>query len=344
MPVFKPAYLIHGDDHGRIAERRARLREMAESESGAAGVELLEGDAATPENAAAALAAMTFALGRRFVIVDGVERWKEDEVKRHLVPVLKDPPPETTAAFFAREEGRAKVPPILAKVVEKAGGDVAAEKVRRGRELPRWLRGEAAKLGVQLDDTGARALVAQVGERQQRLLRELEKLAIDYGPGATLTAEEVEAAAAHSSERQVWGLVDALVGRDAAAATRAYLQLRAQGEALDRLAPLAVRRLREVLAIAVRLQAGETPAQVKGVLRMSPYAADRRIAEARDSDVDTLRRAVEELADLEATRRSSPRLDDDTLGVAAIARVTRSVAAGRRLPLPGAAPDHRGGR
>ena len=29
VPSFKPAYLIHGDDHGRIAERRARLRAMA---------------------------------------------------------------------------------------------------------------------------------------------------------------------------------------------------------------------------------------------------------------------------------------------------------------------------
>ena len=27
MPTWKPAYLIHGDDHGRIAERRASLRE-----------------------------------------------------------------------------------------------------------------------------------------------------------------------------------------------------------------------------------------------------------------------------------------------------------------------------
>ena len=37
VPAFKPAYLIHGDDHGRIAERRARLRAMAEAESGAGG-------------------------------------------------------------------------------------------------------------------------------------------------------------------------------------------------------------------------------------------------------------------------------------------------------------------
>ena len=48
MAAFKPAYLIHGDDHGRIAERRARLRALAEAESGAQGIELLEGEAATP--------------------------------------------------------------------------------------------------------------------------------------------------------------------------------------------------------------------------------------------------------------------------------------------------------
>ena len=37
VPAFKAAYLIHGDDHGRIAERRARLRAMAEAETGIGG-------------------------------------------------------------------------------------------------------------------------------------------------------------------------------------------------------------------------------------------------------------------------------------------------------------------
>ena len=49
MAALKPAYLIHGDDHGRIGERRAALRELAERESGSSGVECFEGDAATPE-------------------------------------------------------------------------------------------------------------------------------------------------------------------------------------------------------------------------------------------------------------------------------------------------------
>ncbi|MBV8954293.1 MAG: hypothetical protein JO179_09155, partial [Solirubrobacterales bacterium] len=52
MPKLKPAYLIHGDDHGAVGERRARLRALAEAEGGAGGVELLEGEDATPEQAA----------------------------------------------------------------------------------------------------------------------------------------------------------------------------------------------------------------------------------------------------------------------------------------------------
>src|ERR1700759_3006861 len=108
-PSFKPAYLIHGDDHGRIAERRARLRELAESLSGAEGLELLENDAATPDNAAAALDAMTLTLGRRFIIVDGVERWKDKELAA-LLASLGAVPPETTITFFAREESRSKAP------------------------------------------------------------------------------------------------------------------------------------------------------------------------------------------------------------------------------------------
>ena len=322
MAAFKPAYLIHGDDHGRIGERRARLRALAERESGAGGVEVLEGDQATPQATAAALSAMTFALGRRFVIVDGIQGWKDAEVTDHLVPVLKDPPPDTTVAFFAREDGRARVPGALVKAVEKAGGDVAVEAMKKGRELPRWVRGEAERLGVELDEAGARALVAQVGDRQQRLLRELEKLALEHGEGARLGAEEIEGAAAHSSERQVWGLVDSLVARDGAAATRAYLGLRGQGEALQRLLPLAVRRIRDVLAIAERLRAGETAQQVKPMLRMSPYAADRRIAEAGRSDPDALRATIEALADLEVNTRTHPAPAEDTAALRTILRIT----------------------
>ena len=318
VPTFKPVYLIHGDEHGRISERRARLRTIAEAESGTGGVEVFEGDAATPEAVGLALRSMTFAIGRRFIIVDGVERWKDAEVESALVPALADMPPDTTVAFFAREEGRSKASAPLAAAVKKAGGDVVAETAMKPRELPRWVVNEGERLGVRVEGAAAQALVAQVGERQQRLLRELEKLALEHGEGATIGVEEVEGGAAVSAERQIWGLVDAMVGGDRAAATRAFLQLRGQGETLPRLVPLMARRVREVLAIAMRLEAGESPAQVKGSLKMSPWLADRRIKEARATDVESLQRALEELADLELASRGNTELMEDTAALRAI--------------------------
>jgi len=317
MAGWKPAYLIHGDAHGRISERRARLRIMAEAESGVEGVEVLEGDAATPEAVAAALNAMTFAIGRRFVIVDGVERWKDADVESQLAAAVSDMPPDTTVAFFAREDGRVKAPANLVALVKKTG-NVAVEATLKARDLPQWAINEAQALGVTLERPAAQALVTSVGERQQRLLRELEKLAIEYGPGATLGTEEVQSAA-HSAERQVWGLVDAFVAGNSAAAARAFLELRTQGESIARLVPLMARRVRDVLAIATRLEHGESPAQIKESIRGNPWQIEQRIKQARATDADRLRRALEALADLEVASRGGSELEDDTVALRVIA-------------------------
>jgi DNA polymerase-3 subunit delta len=229
--------------------------------------------------------------------------------------------PETTIAFFAREEGRFKVPAALVAAVKSAGGVVAAEKTLKARELPKWLQAEAHRMGVELQRDGAAALVALVGERQQRLLREVEKLALEFGAGVPIGADEVERAAAHSSERQVWGLVDALVAGDGEAATRAYLQLEAQGESVGRLVGLLAKRVRDVLAIASRLEAGASAAEIKASIKGSPWAADKRIAEARRSDADRLSRALEALADLELASHGASELSDGTEAIRAIARI-----------------------
>lgn len=303
VAAFKPAYLICGDDHARIGERRARLRAMAEGESGSSGVEVFEGDACSAGAVAGALAAMTFALGRRFVIADGVERWSDSDVAPVAAALRGTDPEALTVAFFAREEGRAKVPAGLREAVLAAGGQVAEEMAPKARELPRRLVERARELGLELDTQAARVLVAQVGERQQRLVRELEKLAIEHGQGARIGPEEVLASCASSSERKVWTLADALVAGDERTATRALLELRQQGERLPGLVYGIVRRLRDALAVAEALAAGQAPAQVRRTLRMPSFAADRLIADVSKRDVDAFRRALALLADLELETR-----------------------------------------
>ena len=322
MPAFKPAYLIHGDDHGRVAERRGRLRALAESQSGAGGVEVFAGDTGTPEAVALGLNAMTFAMGRRFLIVEGAERWSEADVKAQLTPVMATMPPETTVAFFAAEEGRQQAPKALHAAVQAAGGDIVAERVQKAKDLPRWVMEQAQRLGLRLDGSAARALVAQVGDRQQRILRELEKLSLEHGSDAVIGVAEVEASVVSSAERQVWGLVDAVVARDQRAALAAYGTLRAQGEDAGRLVPLIARRLRDVTAIAVQLEAGAAPADVKAGLRMSPFAADRRIREARGADAAALQAAVAAIAELELATRGGSELGTETEATLTLLEIT----------------------
>ncbi len=322
MPSFKPAYLIHGDDHGRIGERRRRLRALAEAESGVQSVELLEDEAATPDAVAGALNAMTFAVGRRFIIVDGAERWKDKELDR-LEAALAAIAPETTVAFFAREDSRAKAPARLHDAVRKAGGDINAEGSVKPWELPRWVIDRAGELGVVLEPDAARALIQHVGDRQQRLMRELEKLALWVEPGTRLDQAQIEELTAPSAERRAWSLADALVAGQAAAATRAYLGLRAQGERVSGLLYWMSQRVRTGHEIARALDAGEAPAQIKRRLRMPSRAADGLIEDARRSGAEKLREALQEIADLELASRGGGTggAGEDTAALLAIQRI-----------------------
>ncbi len=334
MADLKPAYLIHGDDHGAVAERRAGLRALAERDGGSDSVEPLEGEAATPEGVARALAAMTLMAGRRVMLVDGVERWKQAEVEQSLTPALQAMPPDTTVALFAREEGRAKAPAAVHDAVKDAGGQVVTQATVKPWDLPKWARAQAARMGIELDLAAATAFVGQVGERQQRLLRELEKLALELDEDAPrrVSVEDIEARAAHSAQYRAYTLADALVGGDPREATRAYVRLREQGERLAGLTYLMASRLRDALAVALRLRAGESVAEVKRGLRMPPRAAERFVRDVARTEPERLRAALGALADLELdTRGGSPvpearsrmsGLDEETLALRALEAIT----------------------
>lgn len=346
MADLKPAYLIHGDDHGAVAERRANLKALAERQGGAAGVEILSGEAATPAGVANALSCMTFAMGWRVIIVDGVERFKQAEVERDLAPQIASMPPQTTLALFAREEGRSTAPPALHDAVRRAGGQIVAQSTVKPWELPKWAQGQAKRLGMSLDVAAAKALVAIVGERQQRLLREMEKLALELesegraaasgdagerGIGGSIGVEEIEARVSRSSERKAFTLADALVAGDVQGALRAYLTLSGQGERLQGLSYQIAARLREAVSVSERLRSGESVGEVRRSLRMPQKAAERFIADVGKADDERLRNGLCVLADLEidlrgggrtrATRRPSAMLTEETVAIRAMTEI-----------------------
>jgi DNA polymerase III subunit delta len=317
VPGLNAIYLVSGEDDAKIDSWRARVRRRAEEEGGPGALETLEASETSPERLAAELATLTFNPGTRYLLTDNVQAWKAGDLEP-LERAMADMSPDTVLVLIARGKVQAR----LAKSVQKAGGDVRAYEAPKPWEMHKWVAERAKEEGLALDNDQAKALVAAVGGGQQRLAREVEKLAIAAHPGGTLSAEDIEALTPAGSTRHVYDLADALVAGDGRAATAIAEQLLDRDESGSKLSYSIVRRLREVHRAASLLEQGVPEQKVAAALGGPPWAAKKVIARAKGADRYALEKAIEVFADLEVELRGGGDggLDEDTAFSLALTR------------------------
>jgi DNA polymerase-3 subunit delta len=323
---IKPAYLIVGDDEGKIDAALDRLRSRGEREGGV--LESFGSGGEGPPDADALVAtipAMSLMASRRYLLADGVERWTAKQAAV-VIGALAALPPDLTVVFVARElSPKAKAPKGLAGAVEGAGGDVLKYASPRARDLPARLSDDARKRGFRLDPAAARLLVERMGEGTLRLAHELDRLALWAGPDGEVTLADLEDMVADTSQEAAWALSDAIVARDPGAALRAAERLLAQGEAVTPLVYQAARRLREANAAVTLLEEGTPAKEVEASLHMHPYAAKMLVRRVRDASPSALRSACCAVGDLEWWTRGGSEYPDD---VALTLAVWRAAGAG----------------
>lgn len=317
MADLKSVYFVSGEDDAKIDAWRSRVRKRAEEEGGAGALEAFDAPSSSPEEVASALATLTFGAARRYLLVDGVEKWKAGTLEP-LERALADPPPDTVIVLVAR----GKAPSRLADAVAAAGGELHECAGPKPWEMPRWAARRAAELGLRLDTDVAKTLVAGVGTRPRKVLRELEKLAIWAHPEAAPEAEAVERLIAGEASVQAYDLADALAAGDRTTAFALAEELIAREERGTRLAFPIVRRLREVNRAVGLIEAGASQRQVASDLRMPPWAAKRVVGRARGADRDALERALCAFAEFEVDTRAGTGLDEDTAFSLTLARAT----------------------
>ena len=306
---LKPAYLVSGDDHAKINSWRARLRRRAEDERGPGGLEVFDAKSSDPAEVAAALAALSFDPGVRYLLVDDVGAWKPSALAP-LEAALAALPPDTVLVLIAR----GKAPGSLSRAVENAGGEAREYPAPKPWELPKWCIERSRELDIQLSSEAAKELVALVGTSQQRLSRELEKLALAVHPDRNVAVDDVERFVAGDSAPQAYDLADAVIAGSLRDTLALAEQLEAHGERPGRLVFPVVRRLREVHRAAAMLDAGMPEQKVRGAVKAPPWLAKRTVARAKKADTAALERALCVFADLEVELRGGGdvRLDEDT--------------------------------
>ena len=314
MSELKPAYLIHGEDEVKLDAWRARVRDRAARED--ASLELMDAARDSGEAVAMALSSMTLSMGTRYVVVDGVERWKDKDVTA-VVAALANPPPATVVVLLGtvrKEPGRKpwSPPAKLAKAVEKAGGEVTEQAAPKASQLPGWIAEQGKRLGLAVDREAAQAMVARVGNDQRRLMRALEKIACYAPDGGRVNVDVVEELTASDVESKAYELADAVIEGDRARALVVAEDLQARGADIMHILYAMLRRARDMRRAWALMESGGTTQDVQAALRVPPFIAKRLASQARGLDGERLERIAAGLAELDFAIRGGGNVDAGT--------------------------------
>jgi DNA polymerase III subunit delta len=322
MAELKPAYLIEGDDDAKIDDWRKAIRGRAEREAATATFEALTDERTPGDAVAAAIGALTLAVGRRYVLAEGVENWKEKDVAP-VVAALKTLPPDTVVVLIASGKVTKKggpAPAKIAKAVAACGGEVKTYASPTLGRLPAWVVERGKELDLAIERDAAQGLVERIGQDQRRLVRELEKIAIYAPDGGRVDVELVEELTVPDVEAQAYELADALIDGDRVRAVALAEDLQVRGTDIMHILYALLRRASELRRASAVIEGGGTTDDVAAALGLrQPWMAKRIVPRAKEVDGERLEAIIASLAELDWAIRGGGKVDTQTALTLAIA-------------------------
>jgi DNA polymerase III subunit delta len=323
------AYLITGTDRPKVTRALRRLRDRV----GEDATETLNASESSGEDAAASCNALgLFAVERRLVVVEQVERWKAADVKA-VQEYLGKPAPTSVLALLGEEVKRDSA---LAKAVAKAGEVLVYDiPTTRGRkaDLPKWVEQQFRERGIVIDHDAARALVELAGDNADELATEVDKLTT-WAAGERIGEPEVAELVPARADAPPFDLTDAWGRRDVAAVLAASERIveRSGDSPRDvflRIAALVtnhVTRVRECQALDGQ---GVPPAAAADRLKRNRFYVQKLYEQAHNFSEEELGDAVIRLARLDLALKGGSKLPGDLEFTRALVEITRPVEAAR---------------
>lgn len=209
--LFKPVYLITGDEPFLKTAYRGRLIEAALGEE-ASGFNLLVFSGAKLDLGDLMGAVTTLPLlgGRRCVVVDEFvpEKLTADELKQ-WPDILNNIPQETLLMLIQQalpDPDKKKAAEKFFALIDEAGGAVATLGTRKGNDLIAFVVRRCDEAGSAIDPEVARYLIERVGEDMARLGTECDKIAAYAGPESRIDRAVIDALTPATVEADVYRL------------------------------------------------------------------------------------------------------------------------------------------
>jgi DNA polymerase III subunit delta len=317
-----PVWLVKGEDPSVVAQAAHRLvTELVGDGDAALSVEEFGGPAADQVDVGAIVDACTtppFLVDRRVIVVRDAGRLTAPDAAR-LADYLADPLPTTVLVLVA---GGGAVPAALSRAASRRG-QVLDASVGTGRARSQWLADQVRNGPVRLDAAALGRLSDHLGEDVGRLAGLLDALAAAYGPGGSVTADELEPFLGEAGSIAPWDLTDAVDAGDIAVALGALHRMLGGGGAHP-LVILAIlhRHYRQLLRLdGSGVSTPEAAAELLGL--RSSFPARKALAQSRRLGPARIGRAVKLLAEADLAVRGASGLPEVVVLEVLVARLSR---------------------
>jgi len=317
---------LHGDDTYRSREKLRELKEKFLHDVDPSGTNLvtIDGATASASDVWGAIAAQSFLVRKRMVVVERIGSQKSDSVRSEIADFFERIPEDVIVVFW-EEKGRGpsserRVRPTKktkkgAGATTKRGDPLFPALLQRanhvqefapleGVALTRWVRDQVKARDGSIAPDATRELVSVVGPDCWRMRNEIEKLTL-AAAGAPITVAMVRDLVAAASPEDIFGFVDAIGRGDRAAAVRILRELESSRADPLRLLGMIHRQLRLLVMAADLLDRGVPASQLAAELGVHPFVAQKIAQQARTSPLAVLRALYPRLLDLDRRMKSS---------------------------------------
>ena len=229
---------------------------------------------------------------RQAVLVRGAEALaKNRDEHEPITRYVESPDPSTTLIFVATKLNRSLG---LVKKIGKLGQEMVYDSPK-AYEVPRWIVGEARRLGHAIDQPTATLIADLAGHKLGLLQLVVDQLSLYVGPGRPITRGDVTTVLTATREHSVFELVDAVGERRMVPAITHLHAMLAHKEPPLRILSMLTRHVRQLWQVKELKSRGQNVQAIQKELSLHQFVAKKLYAQSNHFDAVTLRRTYDRL-------------------------------------------------
>lgn len=326
---------LHGDDTYRSRAKLQELRErfLRDVDPSGANLVMIDGTTAAASEVWGAIAAQSFLVRKRMVIIERIGDAKSDPVRTEVAAFFPKIPDDVMVVFWesvSRNPASKKSPSRVKRIASKRSARTSKRKATgvdplfplllqeqcaqefaplTGAELERWVMACAKTRGAMFAPGACRALCAMVGSDLWRMTQEVEKLTLAAARASNALRSITSALMCElvdgTPTDNIFAFVDALGRGDGRAALAELARLEATGAEPGMLVGMIARQLRLLIMAADCLRRGVPAGQLATELGCPPFVASKLAEQARTQSLATLLALHPKLVELDYALKSS---------------------------------------